>query len=160
MIDNKLKVVYDSVYHNPELSASIGANVLKLKNVSNEMYDYIDSDLSATIRLAGGEDSFNQGYSSGNNKVPTDYFISQGNGQKFQEKMLGYYSALQEIAPGQFADSLKNAITELKDPEFSQSHFHEVPLMAVNTILNKYKNDVRNNELACLRHLIKSGVRK
>jgi hypothetical protein len=158
--EDKLRAKYDSTLHDPEISLSITTNVLKLKTTSNEMCDYIDSDLYATIRLAGGENSFYKGYSSQNTSASTDYFITKGSGNKLQRKLLSYYSGLQEMAPDIASDSLKKTLIELRNPMFSQIHFHRAKMDAVNDLLNKYKDDVRNNESVCLQYILKNGRKK
>ena len=124
------------------------------------MCEYIDSDLYATIRLAGGEGSFYKGYSSNNTTASTDYFITQGNGKKLQKKLLSYYLGLRDICPELVSDSISKTIIALKNPNFTQLHFHKATLDAVNDLLNKYKVDIRNNERACLMHMLKVERKK
>ena len=85
-----------------------------------------------------------------------NFFITQENGGKLQKKLLAYYTNLSKTAPSQVADSLRISISEIKNPEFCSLHFHSIALIQATIVLNKFKNDVFNNELQTLRVYLKT----
>ncbi len=151
---------------NPEKTKDWYAKALQVREVSDEMYGYIQNfkdemvlmvdhkkaQKNATVRQINKKDD---------NNIPNQYGLNEGNGTILKEKLTTYREFMKEVTNGTLTADLDvtfpltNGISA--DGEvitWEQSLFHEMPMCATMTMLTKFQNDIRVEEGRALRYLM------
>ena len=128
------------------------------QQVSNEMYDYIQSLRSRILKEAGfnpnAENKFDSSFKLDNLDIATRIMVEQKEGPKLRARLEKYKNDLLAIDPA-IANEFKNSLQintetpkaqDKSNKSWEAVYFHMVPTVAAVTILSKFQNDVRTSE--------------
>lgn len=155
---NPLKSDYDSIINNPKVYASIIPKTLQLQKNSEVIRLSLDSVIRGFKLYSEQIDSSDS--IDFNTSVSNSYFIKSGNSIKVKNALKAYYNLLSEIAPVECKSIINHDLIEIERGDFIKSSFEDVPYLAVITILNKYQNDIKDEEKAVLNALKKDALLK
>ena len=159
MIDNKnqkvIKQLEAEKKNQPEKVEELMKIVTQVKGKSNDVTGYIK----------GLEDQLNKMSEKDDDLEPATRLLVEGkDGVTLKEKLEGFkkdvttsmgkYTLPSDIPVDVTPPKTENA--EAAKWEFA--YFHMVPKIAALTILNKFKNDVKNTEAMCMERLAKEAV--
>ncbi|MCO6496930.1 MAG: gliding motility protein GldM [Chitinophagaceae bacterium] len=130
----------------------------KAKELSSEMYVYIDS-LKAQLKRQAGlriKDDGTEDFREDNLDASTRLFITEGKGKELEKKLNDYKEAMLNIDPSireRFAASFPVSTNtesfktrEGKSKDFSQTFFNMTPTVSALTMLSKFQNGVKTAE--------------
>jgi gliding motility-associated protein GldM len=128
------------------------------QQVSNEMYDYIQSLRTRILKEAGfnpnAENKFDSSFKLDNLDIATRIMVEEKEGPKLRARLEKYKNDLLAIDPA-IASEFKNALQinteapkaqDKTNKSWEAAYFHMVPTVAAVTILSKFQNDVRTSE--------------
>jgi len=125
------------------------------KTLSDEMNSYIENlkkqlKNGSGLTMVDGKESFKED----NLDAASHLFDTQGEGKKFEAKLLAYRKAILELDP-QIKDQFEKTLPiDVAPPisqdgtkkEFTEAYFHMTPTVAALTLLSKFQNNVKNSE--------------
>lgn len=139
-----------------ERAAQWRPNALKAKTMADQMVAYIDGLQNKIAEAAGYKNGDSATYREDDLEAPTRVMTDPGTEgktlhdklQKFKDDLLGIDPAIK----AQFQNSLPIDLSipktnnKANQNDWAASYFYMTPAIAANTILSKFKNDVKNSE--------------
>ena len=175
-IDKKNTSIYDAfkkqMNDDPKKTKQYNDLATLARQYSTELNNYIATTRTELIELGGG-------YTDGevpelkrkdDIDVPTRYFIEEGKGKEMKDRFLEYrekfLDLLDQVDPSgtqraAFEQSIPLNALDVPAKKGQEKklwevfNFYHVPLIATNTILVKFQNDVKSTESAIIEYLIK-----
>ncbi|MHB1921234.1 MAG: type IX secretion system motor protein PorM/GldM [Chitinophagaceae bacterium] len=168
-IDQKNQLTYEEfaklLQNDPVRVAPFKAKADQVEILSAEMSRYLDSLKNLIISESGGLNDSGEIKSEDNLEAATRVMENYGNGPRMEKKIaLLRAQLLSFIQPSKRAEfeqtlPLRIEIPKTHDIEnnndWTLAHFKMVPTIAAVTIINKFKNDVKNSESMVIDDLLK-----
>lgn len=158
MIDAKNDKVLKSLEKEKETDPEKVAELLKIAG------DIKSKSADVVTYIKGLETQMNKSENDADLEVGTHLLAEGKDGETLKEKLDAYKKEVQKLMEKYpLPSEIPVDVTPPKSQEggvmeWRQAYFHMVPKIAVLTILNKFKNDVKNTEALCMERLAKEAV--
>lgn len=160
-VNNKNRSVYNNfsnaAQENPEKVGELNRTVLKIKERTDTLYNYITHFKEMIVKKADGPTGrIDSIINMEDLQFAEEVMMTKGNGALLKKALEDYRSfLLSNIDPGQ--TSLINSVTKSLDtsdpkgtegstPTWESNKFQGYPLIAVVTLMSKLQSDIRNTE--------------
>ncbi|MBS1777902.1 MAG: gliding motility protein GldM [Bacteroidetes bacterium] len=136
---------------------------LQAKSNAAEVIKFLDDWKNKIIEESGGREENGEIKRKDNIDASTLLLVEQKHGDEIRKKLLDLRTSLAALVDPRVKDQmLKDMPIRVEDPaksdnnpqaDWSTAYFHNMPTMAVITLLAKFQNDVRNSEAIIVNEL-------
>lgn len=139
----------------------------QVRAAAEDMIKYLNDWKEKIIAESGGREDNGEIKREDNIDASTLLLVERKGGDELKKRLIGLRDAMLAVVNPSMKDQISNELPiKVSDPQrtdnnpqgdWSTGYFHNMPTMAVITLLSKFQNDVRNSEALVLNQLAKEA---